>query len=97
MYGSGNSFIAEILKGSSNHVEFLRNTINPPLAARAGAVEYNLEELKRRVKAGGLTWGLPRWDADRIAAWQRGSLFIPEDSRTARAALHEIAGGGVDR
>ena len=32
MYGSGDSFIADILKGTSIRLEFMRNTINPSLA-----------------------------------------------------------------
>ena len=50
MYGSGDSFIAEVLKDTNIKVEFMRNTINPSFGGgRPEPVEENLEELKTHV------------------------------------------------
>jgi phosphomannomutase len=51
MHGSGNSFIARILKGTGIRLEFLRNSINPSFAGmRPEPLEENLAELKMRMK-----------------------------------------------
>ncbi|MDD5725748.1 MAG: phosphoglucomutase/phosphomannomutase family protein, partial [Candidatus Omnitrophica bacterium] len=50
MYGSGDSFIAQVLKGTNIKLEFMRNTINPSFGGgRPEPVEDNLKELKERV------------------------------------------------
>jgi len=44
MYGSGDSFIAQVLKGTKIKIEFMRNTINPSFdGGRPEPVEDNLE------------------------------------------------------
>jgi len=46
MYGAGDSFMAEILKGTRIKLEFMRNTINPSFGGkRPEPVEENLIEL----------------------------------------------------
>ena len=90
MYGSGDSFIAEVLKGSSIKLEFLRNTINPSFGgSRPEPVEGNLEELKKRVKAGKFDLGIALdGDADRIAAVAKGGVFIHPQKILGLLALH---------
>jgi len=90
MHGSGNSFIAEILKGSSIKVEFMRNDINPSFGGRRPEpVEENLEELKSKVKKGKFDLGIALdGDADRIAAVAPGGVFIHPQKILGLLALH---------
>jgi len=90
MHGSGDSFIGEILKGSSIKVEFMRNTINPYFdGGRPEPVEENLEELKTRVKKEKFDLGIALdGDADRIAAVAPGGVFIHPQKILGLLALH---------
>jgi len=90
MHGSGDSFIGEILKGSSIKVEFMRNTINPYFCGgRPEPVEENLEELKARVKKEKFDLGIALdGDADRIAAVAPGGVFIHPQKILGLLALH---------
>jgi len=90
MYGSGNSFIAEVLKGTNIKVEFLRNTVNPSFGGRRPEpVEENLEELKARVKKDRFDLGIALdGDADRIAAVAGGGIFIHPQKILGLLALH---------
>lgn len=90
MYGSGNSFIAAILKGSSIRLEFMRNTINPSFGgSRPEPVEDNLEELKERVKKEKFDLGIALdGDADRIAAVAPEGIFIHPQKILGLLALH---------
>ncbi|MDD4899958.1 MAG: phosphoglucomutase/phosphomannomutase family protein [Candidatus Omnitrophica bacterium] len=90
MHGSGDSYIAQILKGSSIKLEFMRNTINPSFGgSRPEPVEENLEELKRKVKAGKFDLGIALdGDADRIAAVAPGGVFIHPQKILGLLALH---------
>jgi len=90
MYGSGDSFIAEVIKGSKIKLEFMRNTINPSFdGGRPEPVEENLEELKRRVKAEKFDLGIALdGDADRIAAVAPGGVFIHPQKILGLLALH---------
>ncbi len=90
MYGSGDSFIAQILKGSKIKVEFMRNTINPSFdGGRPEPVEENLEELKLRVKKEKFDLGIALdGDADRIAAVAPGGVFIHPQKILGLLALH---------
>jgi len=90
MYGSGDSFIAEILKDTSIKIEFMRNTINPSFGGgRPEPVEENLEELKARVKNEKFDLGIALdGDADRIAAVAPGGVFIHPQKILGLLALH---------
>jgi len=90
MYGSGDSFIAQILKGSQIKVEFMRNTINPSFGGkRPEPIEENLQELKARVKKEKFDLGIALdGDADRIAAVAPGGIFIHPQKILGLLALH---------
>jgi len=90
MYGSGDSFIAQILKGTNIKLEFMRNTINPSFGGgRPEPVEANLEELKDRVKKEKFDLGIALdGDADRIAAVAPGGVFIHPQKILGLLALH---------
>jgi len=90
MYGSGDSLIAEALKGTSIKVDFMRNTINPSFdGRRPEPVEENLKDLKERVKTGKYDLGIALdGDADRIAAVAPGGVFIHPQKILGLLALH---------
>jgi len=90
MYGSGDSFIAQVLKGTKIKLEFMRNTINPSFdGGRPEPVEENLEELKARVKKEKFDLGIALdGDADRIAAVAPGGVFIHPQKILGLLALH---------
>ena len=90
MYGSGDSFIAQVLKGTSIKLEFMRNTINPSFGGgRPEPVEENLKELKERVKKEKFDLGIALdGDADRIAAVAPGGVFIHPQKILGLLALH---------
>jgi phosphomannomutase len=90
MYGSGDSIIERILKGTSIKVGFLRNTINPSFdAGRPEPLEEHLEELKLRVKTQKFDLGIALdGDADRIAAVAPGGVFIHPQKILGLLALH---------
>ncbi|MDP2941092.1 MAG: phosphoglucomutase/phosphomannomutase family protein [Candidatus Omnitrophota bacterium] len=90
MYGSGDSFIARMLKGTSIRLEFMRNTINPSFGgSRPEPIEENLAELKLRVKKEKFDLGIALdGDADRIAAVAPGGVFIHPQKILGLLALH---------
>jgi len=90
MYGSGDSFIGQILKGTKIKLEFMRNSINPSFGGkRPEPVEENLEELKERVKKEKFDLGIALdGDADRIAAVAPGGVFIHPQKILGLLALH---------
>jgi len=90
MYGSGDSFIAQVLKGTGIRLEFMRNTINPSFGGgRPEPVEENLKELKKRVKNEKFDLGIALdGDADRIAAVAPGGVFIHPQKILGLLALH---------
>jgi phosphomannomutase len=90
MYGSGDSFIAQVLKGTNIKLEFMRNTINPSFdGGRPEPVEENLNVLKERVKKEKFDLGIALdGDADRIAAVAPGGVFIHPQKILGLLALH---------
>jgi len=92
MYGSGDSFIAKILKGTNIKLDFMHNSINPSFGGlRPEPIEENLEELKMRVKKGKFDLGIALdGDADRIAAVAPNGIFIHPQKILGLLALHLI-------
>lgn len=90
MYGSGNSFIARILKGTNIRLEFMHNSINPTFdGKRPEPTEENLEELIHRVKIEKFDLGIALdGDADRIAAVTPSGIFIHPQKILGLLALH---------
>lgn len=90
MYGSGDSFIASVLKGTDIRLELMRNTINPSFGGKhPEPIEANLEELKSRVKKEKFDLGIALdGDADRIAAVCSGGVFIHPQKILGLLALH---------
>jgi phosphomannomutase len=90
MHGSGNSFLAEILKGTAIKVEFIRSEINPAFGgSRPEPIEENLRELKTRLKKEKFDLGIALdGDADRIAAVACGGLFIHPQKILGLLGLH---------
>lgn len=90
MFGSGDSFIAQILKGTQIKLEFMHNTINPSFGGIGPEpIEENLQELKRRMKEGKFHLGIALdGDADRIAAVAPGGIFIHPQKILGLLALH---------
>ncbi|MFA5410485.1 MAG: phosphoglucomutase/phosphomannomutase family protein [Candidatus Omnitrophota bacterium] len=90
MHGSGDSFIARILKGTKIRLEFMRNEINPSFGGRRPEpIEQNLAELKKRVEKGKFDLGIALdGDADRIAAVAPKGVFIHPQKILGLLALH---------
>lgn len=90
MHGSGDSFIARILKGTDIRLEFMRNSVNPSFGGiRPEPLEENLEELKKRVRREKFDLGIALdGDADRIAAFCGPGVFIHPQKILGLLALH---------
>ncbi len=90
MHGSGDSFIARILKGTDIRLEFTRNSVNPSFGGiRPEPLEENLEELKKRVRREKFDLGIALdGDADRIAAFCGSGVFIHPQKILGLLALH---------
>ena len=90
MYGSGDSFMARILKGTSIKLEFIHAGVNPSFGGiRPEPLEENLGELKQRVKKEKFDLGIALdGDADRIAAVAPGGVFIHPQKILGLLALH---------
>ena len=96
MYGSGDSYIAEILKGTGIRLEFIRNSVNPSFGGgRPEPLEENLAELKHRVKEDGFDIGIALdGDADRLSVVGKGGVFIHPQKILGLLALHLNQGRG---
>jgi len=90
MYGSGDSFIAGVLKGTDIKLEFMHHTLNPSFGGISPEpIEENLEELKSRVRKEKFDLGIALdGDADRIAAVAGGGVFIHPQKILGLLALH---------
>ncbi|MEW6101094.1 MAG: phosphoglucomutase/phosphomannomutase family protein [Candidatus Omnitrophota bacterium] len=90
MHGSGDSFIAEVLKGTQIKLEFTRNIINPSFGGlRPEPVEENLAGTKDMMKKGKFDLCIVLdGDADRIAAYAKGGVFIHPQKILGLLALH---------
>ncbi|MDD5019850.1 MAG: phosphoglucomutase/phosphomannomutase family protein [Candidatus Omnitrophica bacterium] len=90
MYGSGNSYIADVLKGTSIRLELMRNEVNPWFEGRGPEpVEDNVQKIIRRMKEGKHDIGLILdGDADRIAAVDSEGEYIPPQKILGLLALH---------
>ncbi|MFA5362331.1 MAG: phosphoglucomutase/phosphomannomutase family protein [Candidatus Omnitrophota bacterium] len=90
MYGSGNSFMGDILKGTGIRAEFMRHTLNPSFGGKhPEPIEQNLSELKSRMKNEKFDLGAALdGDADRIAAVARGGIYINPQKILCLLALH---------
>jgi phosphomannomutase len=90
MYGSGDSFMLKILKGTKIKLEFMRHTFNPTFGGkRPEPIEENLEELKALVKKERFDLGIALdGDADRIAAVAPQGIFIHPQKILGLLALH---------
>ncbi len=90
MYGSGNSFIKEILKGTDIRLEFMRNEINPSFGGlRPEPVLENLGPSKEKMKKEKFDLCLVLdGDADRIAAFAQGGVYISPQKILGLLILH---------
>lgn len=90
MFGSGDSFIAEVLKGSKIKLEFIRNSVNPSFGGnQPEPLEENLRELKKRVREGKFDLGIALdGDADRLAAVSGDGTYIHPQKILGLLALH---------
>lgn len=90
MYGSGNSFIADVLKGTGIRLTLMRNEINPSFEGKGPEpVEQNVTKIIERMKKGGFDIGLILdGDADRIAAVDSKGNYIPPQKILGLLSLH---------
>ncbi len=90
MYGSGNSYIADVLKGMGIRLSLMRNEPNPNFDGRGPEpVEENVQKIIKRMKEGGFDIGLILdGDADRIAAVDSKGNYIPPQKILGLLALH---------
>lgn len=90
MYGSGDSFIAQVLKNTNIRIEFMRNTYDPSFGGiRPEPIEENLTELIKRVKKEKFDLGIALdGDADRIACVAPEGVFIHPQKILGLLTLH---------
>jgi len=90
MHGSGNGYIAEVLKGTKIKIEFARRERNPWFGGlRPEPVAENLKDTMRRMKEEKFDLCLVLdGDADRIAAVVPGGEFVSPQKILGLLALH---------
>lgn len=90
MYGSGNSYIADVLKGTDIRLTLMRNEINPHFDGKGPEpVEENVSKILKKMKEGGFDIGLILdGDADRIAAIDSKGHYIPPQKILGLLSLH---------
>jgi alpha-D-glucose phosphate-specific phosphoglucomutase len=98
MHGSGNSFIADVLKTTSINLNIMRSDINPSFEGkRPEPTVENLEEILIRMKKEDFDLGLVLdGDADRIAAVEPGGRFIHPQKILGLLALHLYQDRGLN-
>lgn len=97
MHGSGNGFIAEVLKGTQVKLDFLRREVNPSFGGlRPEPVLENLLGTQKYIKQGKFDLGLVLdGDADRIAAFAGSGEFIIPQKVLGLLVLHLIQDRGM--
>ncbi|MFA5259635.1 MAG: phosphoglucomutase/phosphomannomutase family protein [Candidatus Omnitrophota bacterium] len=96
MHGSGDSLIAEVLKGTSVRLSLMREDINPYFDGKKPepVVQY-LDGIIKRVKTEGFDLGLVLdGDADRIAAVATGGEFLHPQKILGLLILHLVRNRG---
>lgn len=90
MYGVGNSYIAELLKGGSCRVDTIHDTVNPSFGGiNPEPIMPNLKELAEKVKKGGYAAGLATdGDADRLGVATPGAKLLTGHKVMALLLLH---------
>jgi len=90
MHGSGDHYIADVLKGSGIRLELMRAEANPNFDGRGPEpVEQNVQGIISRMKTGRYDIGLILdGDADRIAAVSSDGEYIPPQKILGLLALH---------
>ena len=97
MHGSGNGFIADVLKGTAVELKFLRREVNPSFGGlRPEPVLENLLGTQKFIKQGKFDLGLVLdGDADRIAAFAGSGEFIIPQKVLGLLVLHLIQDRGM--
>jgi len=97
MHGSGNGFIAQVLKGTSVKLDFLRREVNPSFGGlRPEPVLENLLNTRKYMQQGKFDLGLVLdGDADRIAAFAGNGEFIIPQKVLGLLVLHLIQDRGM--
>jgi len=90
MYGSGDSYIADVLKGTGIKLSLMRNEVNPHFDGKGPEpVEENVQKIIGRMKKEKFDIGLILdGDADRIAAVDSKGNYIPPQKILGLLALH---------
>ncbi|MCK5215110.1 MAG: phosphoglucomutase/phosphomannomutase family protein [Candidatus Omnitrophica bacterium] len=96
MHGSGNSLMAEALKGTSVRLSLMREDINPYFdGKKPEPVVRFLSEILKRVKKENFDLGLVLdGDADRIAAVASGGNFVHPQKILGLLVLHLVRNRG---
>ncbi|MGD9014830.1 MAG: phosphoglucomutase/phosphomannomutase family protein [Candidatus Omnitrophota bacterium] len=92
MYGSGNGFIADVLKGTSIRLDFMRNQVNPTFdGLRPEPVLENLSPTLAKLKSQRYDLGLVLdGDADRIGAFAGRGEFVNAQKILGLLTLHLV-------
>ncbi len=98
MHGSGNSFVADVLKGTKVKVDFIRQDVNPSFEGlRPEPVLENLLNTQKLLKKSKYDLCLVLdGDADRIAAFTGDGEFINPQKVLGLLILHLIEGRKMD-
>ena len=97
MHGSGNSFIADVLRGTKIRVDFIRNQINPTFGGlRPEPILENLEETIKKLKERNFDLSIVLdGDGDRVAAFAGDGEFIHSQKILGLLTLHFVYNRGM--